>query len=143
MMHNLRHRYTKETEGDKIYIIIIRMTFRQEIDHLVEIEGLWYTEVEKILVTIVDKIIEGDHEKMLEVSMEKTIILVKGIGIEVVVDTIIETITEIGPEMTIEEIVMLIEIEVGQDKQVPYLEGRTEEIIVDQHQGQDLGLDQV
>ena len=39
MMHNLNHKYTKEKEEDRIDIIIIIMTSRQEIDHLVEIEG--------------------------------------------------------------------------------------------------------
>ena len=130
LMCTSSHRYTKETEGDKIDVTIIRMTFRQGIDHLVETEG-HHIEVEEILVRIIDKMIEGHHKTIFEVMLEEKIIQDKGTGIEVVVEIFTETITEKVLGMTIEEIVMMTEIGIGQDKQVPYLEGRIEEMIVE------------
>ena len=112
IMYNLSHKYTKETEGNEIDVTIIRMTFRQGIDLLVETEG-HHIEAEEILVRIIDKSIEGDHKTILEVTMEETIIQDKDRGIEVVVEIFMDTITETVLGMTLDERVMLIEIGVG------------------------------
>ena len=54
---------------DRIDATILKMTTRQGMDNLVEIET-HYTEVEESLVEVIDKIIEGDHETILEMTTD-------------------------------------------------------------------------
>ena len=65
MTSNINHIYIWVKEGDRIDVTIIKMTTRQEIDPLVEMETL-HTEVEEIFVEIIDRIIEEDHKIILE-----------------------------------------------------------------------------
>ena len=89
-MHNLSHKYTKEKEEDRIDVLIIKMTSRQEIDNLVEIEG-HCIEAEEDLARMVDKIMEGDHKTILGMTTEEKIIEIECIGIEVELETITDT----------------------------------------------------
>ena len=75
------------------------MISRQEIDHLVEIEG-HHIEVEEDLARIIDKIIEGDCKTILGITTEEIVIEIKSTGIEVELETITETLTETVLEMT-------------------------------------------
>ena len=116
--------------GDRIEVSIIKMTSGQEIDHLVEIER-HCIEVEEDLVGILDQIMEGNCRTIIGMTTEEINIENKGIGIEVEVKIIIEILIGTVLVKTTQEIVILIETRVGQDKHIPYLEGRMEEIVVD------------
>ena len=103
---------------------MLKMTNRQGIDHLVEIEI--HLKKTEILEEILDKIIEEYHETIIEMTTDKTIteettewtvIENKGIEIGGAVDIIagIPIETEKSQERTICKVEIIVGIGVGQD----------------------------
>ena len=139
----LKPQIYQRKEGDRIDVIILRMTTREEIDNLVETET-HHIEVEEDSARITHKIIEGDLKTILGMTIEKTIIENKGIEIGVAVETITDILIEVILEMTICETEILVETGVEQDNHIPHQEGNIEELAVCQYQDQhpDLGQDQ-
>ena len=88
VMPNLNHKSIKEKEGDRIDVITLKMTIRQEIDHLVQTE-IHHIEVEEDSIGIIHKIIGGDLKIILGVTIEETIIENKDVNIEVQVEGIL------------------------------------------------------
>ena len=144
MTPNLNHKYIKVKEEDRIEATILKITTGQGIDHLIETET-HHTEVKEILVEIIDKIIEGETETIRGMTMEETIIENRVIEIGVAVETIAGIPIEIEKilGMTIHEIEIIGEIEIGKDNHIPNQEGKTEGIEMgqcqDQNQGTGLG----
>ena len=64
--------YQSKRRGQNRHATMLKMTIRQEIDHLVETE-IHLTEAEEILVEILDNIIEEDHKTIIEMTIDKTI----------------------------------------------------------------------
>ena len=80
------------------------------------------------MVEIIDKIIEGDHETIIGMTIEETTIQNKDTEIEVSEETITGIPIEIEKilGMTICEVEVIVEIEVGHDNHAPNQEGKTE-----------------
>ena len=132
MTPNINHRYIKVKEGDRIDVIILKMTTGQGMDHSVETKTL---HTEEILVEILDKIIGGDHETIIEMTIEETITENRGTETGVSIETItgIPIETESILERTICKVDIIVEIEVGQDNHAPNLEKKREGTDINQH----------
>ena len=108
MTPDLNHKYIKVEEGDRIYVIILKMTTGKGIDHLVE-KKTHHTDVEKILVKIIGKTKEGDHKTILGMTIEETTTENKGIEIGVEIETIVVILIENIVVMTIWEVEISVE----------------------------------
>ena len=114
--HNLSPKYTKKKGEDRLGMTIkIKVTFGLEIDPLIETEGHYIelkVDSDKIMARSLGRTIEGDHRTVTEMMWGVIAIEVKIIEIEAEAETVTETI--IG--MTIDGTIILVGIEVGQEK---------------------------
>ena len=88
------------------------------------------------VIRIIHRIVEGDLKIILGVTIGETIIENKDTEIEVEVETVAGIILEIVPGMTIHEVEILVEMEVGGDKSAFNLEWKTEGMEIGQYQDQ-------
>ena len=165
-MLNINYNCIKVREGVRTHVITVKTIIDQETGHVVETE-IHLIEVKEVLAEIIDQIIEVDHgiipelitnrtiigmttdKIIIEITTGKTIqkivIEIKDLGIEVEVGMDIEITTDMVQERTLNETGgILVEIEVGKDNHHQDLEERkTEEIVIDRHLDQGLVLDLV